>query len=119
VIPDQKGDAMGESPALAQFDLRKSYNQHLNGIPTALYRLYDAQDRLLYVGVTIDTKRRFGEHRREKSWWPEVVRKAIEWFPSRTLAQEAEATAVREEKPLLDATHRLGGGWMRHPRPSL
>jgi predicted GIY-YIG superfamily endonuclease len=98
--------------------LRTPYMQALDVKPTALYRLYDSEDRLLYVGVTIDTKRRLDEHRRGKSWWPQVTRKTIEWFDTRTLAQEAEDVAIRDEKPTFDATHRLGSGWMRHPRPT-
>ncbi len=104
-----------ERPAIS---LRTPYMQALNAIPTALYRLYGADDRLLYAGVTIDPKRRFREHSTRR-WWPKVVRKKIEWYETRTLAQEAEAVVIRDEKPIYDATHRLGGGWMRHPNPEL
>jgi hypothetical protein len=39
-----------------------------------VYRLYDAENNLLYVGATSDIPKRFAEHRRDKAWWPEVVR---------------------------------------------
>ncbi len=37
---------------------------------TALYRLYDEHNQLLYVEVTSDPNRRWETHRAEKDWWP-------------------------------------------------
>ncbi|MFD3762092.1 GIY-YIG nuclease family protein [Streptomyces sp. NPDC058622] len=37
--------------------------------PTAVYRLYDAEERLLYVGITMNVKQRFADHQRLKFWW--------------------------------------------------
>jgi len=36
---------------------------------TALYRLYDAAGRLLYIGATFYPRTRMSQHRRTKSWW--------------------------------------------------
>jgi predicted GIY-YIG superfamily endonuclease len=62
---------------------------------TALYRLYDGREQLLYVGVTRNVRRRWEFHRKDKSWWSEVRIREIEWLPSReeALAQEATETA--------------------------
>jgi predicted GIY-YIG superfamily endonuclease len=68
--------------------------------PTALYRFFNAAGRLLYVGITDHLKRRFEEHAAEKPWWPEVTRKTVQWYPTRTLAAEAELAAIRAERPL-------------------
>jgi len=65
---------------------------------TALYRLFDADDRLLYVGIAFNPEARWNEHR-GKAWWPSVVRKSVEWHPTRLVALEAEARAIEAESP--------------------
>lgn len=67
--------------------------------PTALYRLFNAEGGLLYVGIG-DLKARLTAHAREKPWWPEVARKTVEWHPSRSEAEIAELLAIRTEHPL-------------------
>lgn len=66
---------------------------------TALYRLYDKRHNLLYVGITNDPRVRFAAHAVDKPWWPSVVRRDLEWFPSRAEALAAEGEAIRIEKP--------------------
>ncbi|MFD9603287.1 GntR family transcriptional regulator [Streptomyces sp. NPDC059970] len=66
---------------------------------TALYRLYDADGNLLYVGITNDTQRRFASHRRTKSWWPDVERDETVWLNSLPLAEKAEKDAIAAERP--------------------
>jgi excinuclease UvrABC nuclease subunit len=66
---------------------------------TALYRLYDADDVLLYVGVTSDPKRRFRDHRAKRPWWNEVARNSIEWFSTEFRALQAEVQAIGAETP--------------------
>ena len=66
----------------------------------AVYRLYDAQDVLLYIGVSQQPHRRWQQHAQGKRWWPEVARSEIgTWFESRELAVLAEAAAIRSERP--------------------
>jgi predicted GIY-YIG superfamily endonuclease len=72
--------------------------------PTALYRFYDADDVLLYVGITYDLKKRWSTHRLDKSWWHLVSRKTHEWYANRALAEAAEARAIETERPRFDAT---------------
>lgn len=67
---------------------------------TALYRLYDSEDRLIYVGITSDLTARWRAHQRDKYWWPEVARKAIEWFETRKSAERIEKIEIEEESPL-------------------
>lgn len=69
-------------------------------MPTALYRLYNAEDVLLYVGVANRIEERLGSHSGTKLWWAEVVRTEVEWFGSRDAAEKAEAVAINSESPL-------------------
>ncbi|MFI1728220.1 GIY-YIG nuclease family protein [Streptomyces acidicola] len=71
---------------------------------TALYRLYDAEGVLLYVGITNMPNVRFATHR-SKPWWKQVLRKEIEWFDTRQPAAEAEVLAIRNEQPLYNVTN--------------
>lgn len=67
---------------------------------TALYRLYDADDRLLYVGISVNPKQRFRAHAATKRWWGDVERATSEWFENRGLAFMAEIEAIHAENPL-------------------
>lgn len=67
---------------------------------TALYRLYDADGQLLYVGITANPKKRWYAHGRDKHWWPEVTRKTIEWFETRKSAERVEKIEIEEERPV-------------------
>jgi predicted GIY-YIG superfamily endonuclease len=67
---------------------------------TALYRLFDSEGRLLYVGIAFDPRSRLSDHARQKEWWPTVADRTIEWHATRTEAAAAEVTAIRSEKPL-------------------
>lgn len=80
---------------------------------TALYRLYDAEDRLLYVGITKNLEQRWAGHKYSATssvWWPEVVRKDIEWHPTRQAADEAETAAILRETPLHNK-EKVPGDW--------
>ena len=66
---------------------------------TALYRLYDSTEALLYVGVTGDPRRRFRQHERDKPWWPQVATRDIEWFPDKRSALDTERDTVRNDAP--------------------
>lgn len=78
---------------------------------SALYRLYDSADTLLYVGIARHPDVRFKEHASDKSWWHLVARTEIVWLDDRTAALEAEAKVMMEERPLYNGYHHLGKGW--------
>lgn len=67
---------------------------------TALYRLYDATERLLYVGISAQPDTRWTQHASDKPWWPLVSRKDVEWHAGRPQAEAAERAAVQSEGPL-------------------
>ena len=68
---------------------------------TALYRVFDADDQLLYVGISRNPNGRFANHATRKPWWRETVASIeITWLATRALAHEAEALAIRDEDPI-------------------
>lgn len=68
------------------------------GRRAAVYRLYDADGSLLYIGSAYDPEKRCKKHRKQP-WWPQVVRRADEWFEHRNFAYEAETKAIATEHP--------------------
>lgn len=74
--------------------------------PTALYRLYDANDVLLYIGITWNPDWRLERHLLDKEWMHLVARRTVEWHPTRPAALAAEAAATASEKPLHDSSWR-------------
>lgn len=78
---------------------------------TAVYRLYDEDEELLYVGVAIEPRVRFRQHRLDKPWWPRVAAREIEWFDSRAEALAVEGLAIVRELP---RHNQAGAQWPHH-----
>lgn len=69
---------------------------------TALYRHYDADGVLLYVGIAVDPAMRFKTHAKQAPWTAFAARHEGEWFATREEAAEAERAAIRDERPLFN-----------------
>ena len=82
--------------------------QQKNG-PTELYRHFDAKGQLLYVGISLSTVKRLGEHRCDSGWTKKITTITIERFKTRRLALDAERAAVQREHPLHNVTGKLRG----------
>lgn len=67
---------------------------------TALYRHFDADGRLLYVGITDDLAFRDKTHRATADWHGDVVRTETQWCLSRSHASALERVAIQFEGPL-------------------
>lgn len=67
---------------------------------TTLYRYYDADGNLLYVGITDSISRRAHQHHKNAQWHEHAVRAELEHFRNREDALQAESIAIREEEPL-------------------
>lgn len=75
--------------------------RNLDNERTALYRLYDADEVLLYVGISADPDKRWKGHELYSGrWWHRVARTGIEWHADRFLALAHEFLAILREKPL-------------------
>lgn len=64
-----------------------------------LYRAFDSDDALLYVGATTKPGQRLYAHGHDKDWWTEVDRITLEHFPTREDAFAAESQAIDLEQP--------------------
>lgn len=86
--------------------------------PHALYRFFDAEGVLLYIGITADVPARFQKHRDDKPWWGEVARIAMEPFPDRPSVLAAERRAIKAEMPRWNVQHQIRAKKVARPRPS-
>lgn len=77
--------------------------------PTAVYRLYARDGRLLYVGMTNNPDVRFAYHALTRRWWQDIEEKVIEWHPDRATARQHEAAAIKGEAPVHNAMHVAAG----------
>lgn len=64
-----------------------------------LYRFYAADDTLLYVGLTINPGRRFGEHRQTKPWWDQIKHITLEQYDDYPTLVTAERLAIAIQRP--------------------
>lgn len=67
-----------------------------------LYRFYDVQGELLYVGITGNIQNRMGQHRATQAWWDLVGTMTVQRFDSRKESEIAERTAIRDESPIFN-----------------
>jgi predicted GIY-YIG superfamily endonuclease len=85
-----------------------------------VYRAYDREGRLLYVGIAADLTRRIARHAREKPWWDlEVVYVSATPDKPRAVAFEAEQAAIRAETPLRNNLGADFASLAGKPRPYL
>ena len=66
----------------------------------ALYRHYDKDGTLLYVGISSNALRRLAEHRDNSAWFCDIHSVTIEHYETRQEVLEAEAKAIHLENPL-------------------
>jgi hypothetical protein len=71
-----------------------------NKVDQVLYRFYDDQDRLLYVGITGSWHQRFHQHEKEAGWFILAVRCTFERHETRESVAEAETKAILTEFPI-------------------
>lgn len=88
-----------------KFDLRPT---------TAVYRIFDGDDNLLYVGASERSLARVQEHASEKGWFSDVNRVSIERFETREEALSAEKRAIETERPRHNVQHNPFVSAVRH-----
>lgn len=72
---------------------------------TALYRWWDAEDVLLYIGIADRIGSRTKDHAKGSTWMEFAVRSTVERFPRRSVALAAEEAAIKAEHPIFNHQH--------------
>jgi predicted GIY-YIG superfamily endonuclease len=75
-----------------------------------LYRFFDAEDTLLYVGLTVNPGRRMEKHRGTQPWWNDVARIEMEQHQDLATLRAAEREAIEHEQPLHNVRMNAGTG---------
>ena len=65
-----------------------------------VYRLFDKEGALLYVGVTSNLGFRLAGHRRVQPWWNKVTHVSYTRFKTREIAEAEEGRAIALEDPV-------------------
>lgn len=73
---------------------------------TVLYRWYDSDGALVYVGITNDLATRQSSHARLSSWAQFADTCRVERFRSRRDAEIAELAAIESENPIFNARRK-------------
>lgn len=76
-----------------------------------LYRHFDSEGRLLYVGQSINALGRLIQHRVSACWFDKIATVTIECLPSSQALTAAERKAIREEYPIYNKSQRRELGW--------
>jgi predicted GIY-YIG superfamily endonuclease len=64
-----------------------------------LYRFFDGDGGLLYVGITNNLWHRVGSHSELQLWWSQVATATVEHYPDRRSLSDAERVAIKTEHP--------------------
>lgn len=101
---------------------RREYRNMPDQGRTSLYRLYDRNGNLLYIGISNDPAKRFNSHRwaKYKAWRHDIATYTAEWLDTREEAEAAEIAAIRSERPLHNRMHHPdcdAEPWSGYPAP--
>lgn len=79
-----------------------------------VYRLYDAEDRLLYIGASAQPRKRLLSHKGKEAAYVE-----LQFFKTTTAMARAEKLAIQSESTLLDCGFgRRHASWKAQRRTS-
>lgn len=75
--------------------------------PQDLYRWFDKEGNLLYIGISTNAYGRAKQHKTTAKWWPNAANMTVVSYPSREDVEAAEKDAIRTEKPKFNIRHQL------------
>ena len=73
-----------------------------------LYRFFDSEGRLLYVGISKFFEARMKQHYRNSSWFFDSMSVTLEHFETREQVEQAEAIAIKSENPIHNKAGKPG-----------
>ena len=74
----------------------------LQQMNTQLYRHFDKENKLLYIGISLSTFARLSQHKDHSEWFKQINRVSIEHFENREEAMAAERKAIKSENPMFN-----------------
>lgn len=83
----------------------------------SLYRHFDKDGNLFYIGISLSAIQRLSQHRRSR-WFDEIASIKIEKFKSRQDAARAEMIAIRTERPIFNiqlVNYKHEWDWVNEP----
>lgn len=75
-----------------------------------VYKAYDTDGQLLYVGVSVNVFKRLREHKQYAAWMPHSARVDVVQYLNRNAARAEEARCIREDGPLYNVTKENAWG---------
>jgi len=72
-----------------------------------VYRFYNANHELLYVGCSSDFLTRMASHRLSRDWFDEVAKVTVAHFDDTLTAYEMESVAIATEHPRYNTQHSI------------
>ena len=78
-----------------------------------LYRHFDKDGKLLYIGTSISVMSRTSHHHKISPWFNKITSITIERFPGRYDAARAEKKAILEEFPVYNKMFNIGNSRLR------
>jgi predicted GIY-YIG superfamily endonuclease len=72
---------------------------------TTLYRFFNSQNDLLYVGISMNFASRIRSHKSERDWFTQIASITLEHYETREDAVEAEKQAITQECPRHNVAH--------------
>lgn len=67
---------------------------------TQLYRYFDIDGNLLYIGISVNFMVRASQHKSSSRWFDRISYVNVTHFPNRELAIRAERLAISNEMPI-------------------
>ena len=74
---------------------------------SCLYRHFDKDGKLLYIGISLSPFVRTRSHRYDSDWFESVAQITIEWHETRESALDAECLAIFLEQPKFNTMSSL------------
>ena len=95
----------GPAPRVRRVNERGEVRYHGRSDASAVYRIYNAADELIYIGMSYEPAVRVRVQRREKAWGHEIARYEVDWHQDRAASQRAEEQLIKEFQPRYNVTH--------------
>ncbi|EGE40801.1 hypothetical protein GTY83_07100 [Streptomyces sp. SID4928] len=95
----------GPSLRIRRVNAQGAVRYHDQADASAVYRVYNDQHDLIYVGMSYEPDARVRVQRREKPWGHEIAYYEADWHPDRAACQRAERALIESRQPRYNVTY--------------